>query len=228
MRPFDPRMRSTSIASAVSFIVDRIFITATVASYRPMFRRAQELLFGDAAQVFARDSAGHESHLDRTINVIGSGFQHEKYFAALSKLLVKCFDGDAYASQPKYIVDMGCGDGSLLRRLYETVRDRTPRGKVLDTYPLIPVAVDFNQKALAQASRTLDGIEHIAIQGDIGESRRTGRHSFARRVLLISIAYCMCGRFSTTIVPIGRQRIASRRRGARRLAKPSTSTPTAT
>ena len=151
------------------FIIDRIFITATLASYRPMFERAQELLFGDAAAVFARDAAGHETHVDRTINVIGSGFQHEKYFAALSDLVVRCFDGDDFASQPKYIVDMGAGDGTLLRRLYETVRERTRRGQALDAHPLIPVAADFNEQALAEASRTLAGIEHIAVRGDIGD-----------------------------------------------------------
>src|SRR5215212_5920379 len=37
------------------FIIDRIFITATVASYKPMFEGARELLFGDAGRVFARD-----------------------------------------------------------------------------------------------------------------------------------------------------------------------------
>jgi len=160
--------RTLQLNRAGRFVVDRIFVAAALASYRPMFKRAQDLLFGDAARVFARDSAGHETHVDRTLNVIASGFQHEKYFAALSDLVVRCFDDDAYTSQPKYIVDMGCGDGSLLRRLYETVRDRTRRGKVLDAHPLIPVAVDFNEKALAEASRTLDGIEHIAMRGDIG------------------------------------------------------------
>jgi acyl transferase domain-containing protein/enoyl-CoA hydratase/carnithine racemase/acyl carrier protein/SAM-dependent methyltransferase len=151
------------------FVIDRISVTAVLASYRPMFERAQELLFGDATRAFARDSAGHETHVDRTVNVIGSGFQHGKYFAALSDLVVRCFAGDAYVSQPKYIVDMGCGDGTLLRRLFEAVRDRTGRGKVLDAYPLIPVAVDFNEKALAEASRTLAGIEHLAVRGDIGD-----------------------------------------------------------
>ncbi|HXI26613.1 MAG TPA: hypothetical protein VNG71_22365, partial [Pyrinomonadaceae bacterium] len=151
------------------FVIDRIFVTATVASYKPMFERAQELLFGDAARVFARDSAGHETHVDRTINVVGSGFQHEKYFAALSDLVVRSFDHNDFWSQPKYIVDMGCGDGTLLRRLYETVRDRTRRGKALDLHPLIPVAADFNERALAEASRTLAGIEHIVVRGDIGD-----------------------------------------------------------
>jgi acyl transferase domain-containing protein/enoyl-CoA hydratase/carnithine racemase/SAM-dependent methyltransferase len=161
--------RTLHLSRAGRFIVDRIFITAVLASYRPMFVRAEELLFGDAARVFARDAAGHETHVDRTVNVIGSGFQHDKYFAALSDLVVRSFDGDDYTAQPKYIVDMGCGDGTLLRRLYEAVRDRTRRGKVLDTHPVIPVAVDFNEKALAEASRTLAGIEHIAVHGDIGD-----------------------------------------------------------
>src|SRR6478672_347727 len=157
------------LSQAGRFVIDRIFVTATVASYRPMFVRAQELLFGDATRVFSRDCDGHETHVDRTINVVGSGFQHEKYFAALSDVVARCFEGDAYESQPKYIVDMGCGDGSLLRRLYEMVRDRTRRGKVLDVHPLIPIGVDFNEKALVATSRTLAGIEHITAKGDIGD-----------------------------------------------------------
>ena len=151
------------------FAFDRIFIAATIASYRPMLSRAQDLMFGDAAGVFARDESGHETHVDRKVNVIASGFQHEKYFTALCDLVVRCFDGENYASQPKYIVDMGCGDGTLLLRLYETVRDRTRRGKVLDAYPLISVGVDFNEKALAETSRTLAAIEHIAVRGDIAD-----------------------------------------------------------
>lgn len=151
------------------FVFDRIFIAATIASYRPMLSRVQELMFGNAVGVFARDESGHETHVDRKINVIASGFQHEKYFSALCDLVVRKFDGEDYASQPKYMVDMGCGDGTLLLRLYETVRDRTRRGKVLDEYPLIPVGADFNEKALVETSRTLAGIEHIVVTGDVAD-----------------------------------------------------------
>jgi acyl transferase domain-containing protein/SAM-dependent methyltransferase len=157
------------LSRAGRFVIDRILITAALASYRPMLARAPELLFGDAAGVFALDPAGHETHLDRTLNVIGSGFQHEKYFAALSEVVVRLFDHERYSSQPRYIADMGCGDGSLLRRLYETVRDGTRRGRALDRHPLVPIAVDFNEKALAAASRTLGEIDHIALKGDIGD-----------------------------------------------------------
>jgi len=151
------------------FLIDRIPVTAVIASYRPMFGQARELLFGDATRVFGTDSGGPEIHLDRTLNVIGSGFQHEKYFAALSDMVVRCFDNEAYSSQPKYIADMGSGDGALLRRLYETVRDRTRRGKVLDRHPLIPIAIDYNEEALAVATGNLRDLEHIALKGDIGD-----------------------------------------------------------
>ncbi len=154
---------------AGKFIVDRIFITATAASYRPMFARAQELLFGDPAQVFAHDLEGHETHLDRTLNVVGSGFQHEKYFEALSEIVVASFDHEDYASQPDFLVDTGCGDGTLLRRLYETVRDRTARGRVLDRHPLRLIAVDYNEKALAAAAKTLHDLDALTLHGDIGD-----------------------------------------------------------
>jgi hypothetical protein len=53
----------------------------TVVSYAPMFRRMEELLFGDAAAVFDTGEQRHESHLDRTLNVTASGFQHQSHFA---------------------------------------------------------------------------------------------------------------------------------------------------
>ncbi|HEV7673037.1 MAG TPA: SDR family NAD(P)-dependent oxidoreductase [Candidatus Angelobacter sp.] len=161
--------RSLRLNRVGRFIIDRIHITAALASYRPMFSCVEDLLFGDHARVFAPDLANRETHVDRTLNVRGSGFQHEKYFSALCDLVVQVFDHGAYASQPKYIVDMGCGDGSMLRRIYETVRDRTRRGQVLEQHPLILIAVDFNDEALFAASQTLDGIDHITFKGDIGD-----------------------------------------------------------
>lgn len=73
------------------FIVDRIFITATVASYRPMLSSMSEVIFGDCRSVFERDMWDHELHVDRTLNVIGSGFQHEKYFSDMEEIILSIF-----------------------------------------------------------------------------------------------------------------------------------------
>ena len=164
-----PEPGSFELTAVGRFILERIFITAALASYKPMFTRMSELLFGDAEAVFARDSSGHELHLDRTLNVVGSGFQHEKYFKELEELIISIFDTPFPDKQPGYIADMGCGDGALLKRVYETVRDKTSRGKVLGEYPLLLLGVDFNEKALRATAATLKDIEHRTIKGDIGD-----------------------------------------------------------
>jgi acyl transferase domain-containing protein/SAM-dependent methyltransferase/acyl carrier protein len=160
------------LSHAGRFVWERIFITAALAAYKPMFMQSEALLFGRPQRVFEPDAAGHETHLDRTANVVGSGFQHGKYFDALRESLIAIFDNDEYAGQPKYIADTGCGDGTLLRMLYETVREQTQRGRVLDRYPLTLLGVDFNQKALAASSQTLAAYPHLVLAGDIGEPEK--------------------------------------------------------
>lgn len=154
---------------AGDYIWERIHVTAAFASYRPMFLRAKELMFGDPRTVFTYGDEGHEQHLDRSLNVLGSGFQHEKYFVDLSSLIVSIFDSTALAEQPKYIADTGCGDGSLLRQIYEAVKHKTLRGRFLDLYPLVLIGIDANAKALEATERTLQQYEHFTISGDIGD-----------------------------------------------------------
>ncbi|MBP2000176.1 polyketide synthase PksN [Paenibacillus shirakamiensis] len=150
------------------FMQERIFITATIASYAPMLEQISEVLFGDCTTIFSRDIHGHERHVDRQLNVLGSGFQHEKYFLDLEEIILAIFSQEPLAEQPKYIADMGCGDGSLLKKIYEMIRDTTPRGRVLDQFPIQLIGIDFNEKALEETTRTLKDIHHIVLQGNIG------------------------------------------------------------
>jgi malonyl CoA-acyl carrier protein transacylase len=151
------------------FIADRALITGTTASYTPMLSRMPELLFGDCQAVFSRDASGHETHVDRTQNVVASGFQHEKYFADVEDIILAIFNRLPYSEQPKYIVDMGCGDGTLLKRIYETIRSKSARGKVLQQYPLLVIGVDYNEASITATDSTLADIPHLVIKGDIGD-----------------------------------------------------------
>lgn len=153
---------------AGSYLAERIMNVGVAASYRPMCDMASELLFGRFDAVFALDEEGHERHVDRTLNVQGSGFQHDKYFQALSETIAPLFDDEDFARQPRYIADMGCGDGALLRRLYEFVCRHTRRGAAMDSHPLTLVAIDFNQKSLDETARNLQGLPCIALRGDVG------------------------------------------------------------
>ena len=151
------------------FMEQRIFITATVASYRPMLMNISEVIFGDCKSVFTRDLSNHELHVDRTLNVVGSGFQHQKYFSDMEKMILAIFNNQSYSEQPRYIADMGCGDGSLLKKIYEIIKDKSFRGKVLQEYPLRFIGIDYNEKALQETAHTLKDIDHIILQGDIGD-----------------------------------------------------------
>jgi len=151
------------------FILDRIFITSIAASYRPMLARISTVLFGECRTVFERDEHGNELHVDRTLNVLGSGFQHGKYFDEMAGAILPLFDNDAYEKQPKYIADMGCGDGTLLKTLYEFIKSKTARGRVLDQYPLKMIGVDYNRAAIIETGKTLKDIDHLVLHGDIGD-----------------------------------------------------------
>ncbi|TAL51941.1 MAG: hypothetical protein EPN89_02590, partial [Methylovulum sp.] len=153
-------------------LLDRIFVAATVYSYRPMFQGMHELVFGDGAVVFNRDDAGHEQHLDRLLNVQASGFQHERYFNDCQEIIADIFNRLPFENQPDYIADMGCGDGTLLKRIYQHIVGHTLRGGALERYPLTLIGADFNVKALEATHATLAGSPHITIAADIGDPAR--------------------------------------------------------
>ena len=154
------------------FIVERILMTGVTSSYTPMLLQISDVLFGDCQTVFGRDKQGSESHIDRKLNVMSSGFQHQKFFADVDELILTIFNQLPYGEQPNYIVDMGCGDGTLLKRVYEVISTKSARGKVLDKYPVQMIGVDYNEASLQESALTLAGIPNLLMKGDIGNPQQ--------------------------------------------------------
>src|SRR5262249_41720003 len=100
------------------------------------------------------------------------GFQHERYFDQMEEIVLAVFNQEPYEEQPRYVADMGCGDGTLLRKIYDIIETKSLRGKALAQYPVTLIGVDYNAKALEATARTLHGYDHIVIQGDIGDPVR--------------------------------------------------------
>ncbi len=144
----------------------------TVVSYATMFRGIDDLLFGKAEVVFGADAQGHELHVDRTLNVTASGVQHQSHFAELDALILRIFDQYPLATQPRYVADMGCGDGSLLHRIYELIKTRSARGQALAEYPLTLIGADYNVLALESTGKTLAGLPHVLVRGDIADPQQ--------------------------------------------------------
>ena len=153
------------------FIVERCPAFGVCLSYRPMLNLLSDCCFGQPSNVFSYES-GHESWVDRKLNVIGSGFMHNRYFADMMNVCIKkIFNTLPLSDQPSVVADMGCGDGTLLKTIFLYVKSHTLRGQHLETHPLTMCGVDFNEDSLKETGSTLSAanVPHGLMFGDIGD-----------------------------------------------------------
>lgn len=153
-----------------AFFLERAAAYGVTTSYTQTFLWAKELLLGDGRWLWRTEPGEPEIHVDRTLNVWGSGGAHKAYFSHLDEVVKRVFN-QPLESQPKGICDMGCGNGALLLHLNDVVRNQTLRGAHLDSHPLMLVGADFNQEALvATADHFMHkGVAGHFLWGDIGD-----------------------------------------------------------
>jgi len=152
------------------FFARRSTAYGVTVSYIPTFRRVDELMFGNALIFKSSVTTATEIHVDREMNVWGSGGAHSAYFKKIDDIIISLFN-KPIEEQPKGILDMGCGNGAFLIHLFEVIEQRTHRGSMLEEYPLFLVGVDFNRAALkaTRANLVKADIWAKVIWGDIGD-----------------------------------------------------------
>ena len=150
------------------FFIKRATAYGVTVSYLPTFNQMQDLLFGNPNVLWKRSSNGLETHVNRHMNVWGSGGAHSLYFKKIDEIVTHIFN-EPLEDQPIGIADMGCGDGTLLKHLFEVVKNHTERGKHLHLYPLKIIGADFNKAARLASTITLKeaNIEHSILHADI-------------------------------------------------------------
>ena len=145
-------------------------------SYMLTYAAIDDLLFGDP-EVLRQVSPGDpELHVDRAMNVKGSGGAHGAYFGAIDQVIVDRFNLP-FEDQPLGFADMGCGDGTWLEHVYHLVMESTERGRLIREnpddarYKLVLVGADYNLAALDITRARLDGagIPHLAVFGDVND-----------------------------------------------------------
>ena len=151
------------------FFARRASAYGVTVSYIPTLRKLDQLIFGDPSAAKKLGSENLEGHVDREMNVWGSGGAHSNYFKIVDQIIIELFN-KPIEEQPKGILDMGCGNGAFIQHLYYVIEQQTLRGKMLDEYPLILVGVDYNQAALKISKSHLIQADIWAkvIWGDIG------------------------------------------------------------
>jgi SAM-dependent methyltransferase len=155
------------------FFARRAAAYGVTVSYLPIFSQLDDLLYGSPSKIREIKDGEDEKHVDREMNVWGSGGAHATYFKVIDEFIMDIFNRPL-EEQPKGILDMGCGNGALLQHLYEVIERYTLRGRHLDDYPLFLVGADYNQAALkvTRANLIKNDIWAKVIWGDIGDPAR--------------------------------------------------------
>jgi len=151
------------------FFARRASAYGVTVSYLPTFSKIEELMFGKASVLRDIAFGEDEIHVDREMNVWGSGGTHTAYFKVLDEIIIEIFNRPI-EEQPKGVLDMGAGNGAFLQHVFEVIDRQTLRGKMLEEYPLFLVGADYNQAALKviRANLIKNDIWAKVIWGDIG------------------------------------------------------------
>lgn len=167
------------LTSKGKYAARRAWAYGVPVSYLPLFGRLDELLFGEHRRVLGQVPGRSEVHVDRRLNVKASGATHGRYFAAADELVLAAFNRP-FSEQPRGFADMGCGDGSWLEHIWQLIRERTLRGRLLresperPEYQVLMVGLDYHQAA-RRATRerlTRAGVPHLVSFGDINDPAR--------------------------------------------------------
>ena len=166
---FDKKNDTYSFTEKGLFFARRASAYGVTVSYIPAFRKMNELLFGDPSIFWNLPKGAKEIHVDRKMNVWGSGGAHSTYFKKIDEIIIDIFN-KPIEEQPKGIVDMGCGNGAFLIHLFDVIESRTLRGKLLEEHPLFLVGADYNKAALdvTRSNIVMANIWAKVIWGDIG------------------------------------------------------------
>ena len=151
---FEKKEETLTFTDKGLFFAQRASAYGVTVSYLPMFRKVDDLLFGDPEVLWQREPGQPELHVDRKMNVWGSGGAHGAYFKKLDDVVIDLFNRPI-EDQPRGILDMGCGNGALLIHLYDVIERHTLRGQLLEEHPLYLVGADYNEKALEVTRQNL-------------------------------------------------------------------------
>ncbi len=151
------------------FLFKRASAYGVTVSYLPTFIRLKELIFENPNILWEKEENSAEIHVDRKMNVWGSGGAHKLYFKKVDEIILNLFNLPI-EQQPKGFIDIGCGDGSLIEHIFDLIYYKTKRGKLLKDYPLIIIGSDFNYKALEVTKENIKNADIWANTafGDIG------------------------------------------------------------
>jgi ribosomal protein S18 acetylase RimI-like enzyme len=139
-------------------MIEDIDKAGVTLSYRQLLSAYKKSLY---IQEHTIESGVIDEHLDRALNVIGSGSQHNIFFNDMVNLLLNKISINA--GERMVIVDMGCGNGELLKTLFNKAKDMNIDGEIE------LIGVDLSKEALNEAHKNLKDLPHQLLVGNVME-----------------------------------------------------------
>ena len=152
------------------FFNNRLSSFGVTTSYLPLLNNLTNVLTTNTNFIREHNSNGDERHVNRKMNVWGSGGAHKFYFKKIDNIILNIFNSKI-EEQPKGIIDIGCGDGTFLEHCYNLITTQTIRKNYLKEYPIMLIGVDINKAARIATRNKLNksNIDNIVINGNISD-----------------------------------------------------------
>lgn len=171
-----------------------------LVGYLGVLRQVPALLGGDAPA--AADPTAVKGDDDRTLLLAGKAqvFARGGLREPLAELVCSVFDGEPLAAQPRVLLDVSVGDGSVLAALHETIVRDTARGAALREHPLVLVGLAGSAVAHERAAERLAGlaVRCLLLQGGIEDpdaiARELENAGLDLRDALVIAKTCIHGR----------------------------------
>jgi hypothetical protein len=160
---------------------------AIILSYFPMLSQLEEVLFGESNRIFQLLPEDREGHIDRELNVWGTGLSHGLYFRSMKSAVTEIFQAPE-DQRPLGIADMGCGDGSLLESLWNALKEGNLIGADPQRNPIL-VGADLNPAARDSTRMRMKraGIEAMVVPGDISHPAEFAKRLRGRGLNLVNL-----------------------------------------
>jgi hypothetical protein len=86
------------------FFAKRASAYGVTVSYLPTFAKIEELMFGNPAVLRMQADGSDEIHVDREMNVWGSGGAHDTYFKVVDEILIQLFNFRLSSNPKEYSI----------------------------------------------------------------------------------------------------------------------------
>ena len=160
-----------SLTDKGEYLLSKAYAYGVTESYMRTFLHIQDLAQNKIKGIANKmDTNNNEYHVNRALNVWGSGHSHTTYFKYIDNYVIDIFN-QPLEHQPIGVADMGCGDGALLHHLNELIKTHTLRGKHLKSHPLLLIGADFNKAALDETNKMFSNVSNkpMTVLADISK-----------------------------------------------------------